>query len=211
MGHIGLSLTKPQITFRNDAIFEGWHLNFNAALSTPWHQRVDLTGPEKIVDLDGRVGFQDDSEETYEGHEVGTLSYSPGGPYTGVPDPPRFYVVLRLPSDEMRRLVDRVERGLPLRSLSIDVPAVKYGWAPDGSEKAWDNVTHPDVPIKSYRLYFGEPEDDDEDRIKEPVAPTAVSTIEVAILDELRRIGRSNQYVLCVLGILVLLALWRLT
>jgi hypothetical protein len=208
MGHIGLILSNPQMTFGYGGHqHKGWRLSFDAALARPWHQSVDLTGPEKFTELAGSVGFEDEIGELYHGHKVGSLTYWPSNDRDTFGEPPGYLVTLRMSGGDIDKIQHSAEAGLPLRSLNITVPAVGYGWTPDGADKKWDNVANPVLEIEGYRLFFGKPEDED-DIGDEPSTPMASSPTELAILAELQRMSKSSRYLLYVFGILTVATIW---
>ena len=165
MPHIGLLVSRPRRTFsRGGFASSGWYMSFDASLARSWTQEVELTTEEGFKDLEGHVGFVDADarEPDYEGHDVGTLSYHQGRHDAYLDGTaPAFLVTLRLPRADLDPLIASVAIGPALRSLNIDVPGLEYGWAPDGSMKKWDNAANPRLPIEGFRLFFGEPEEEE--------------------------------------------------
>ena len=208
MAHVGISVSKGRRTFSSGEFGRGWDLSFDAELARPWMQNVELTSDEKFKYLPGHVGFVDSDARRpeYEGHDVGTLSYSKGSKDMFYGSPPAFYVTLRLSRDDLHELLSAASAGQPLRSINIDVPKLGYGWAPDGSEMKWDNVTNPSLPIDSFRLFFGEPEE--EEIVLDPV-PLADPGPAFTRQDlELSRLVATSRYTLYALCALILIELW---
>lgn len=211
MAHVGILVGKPTRTFSRGRSVnsQGWYLSFDAGLARAWTQEVELTSEEKFADLAGHVGFidADAREPDYEGHDVGTLSYHKGSDDTFGGSPSAFYVTLRMRRADLDQLIATVANGPWLRGLNIEVPGLQYGWAPDGSDKKWDNVTNPCLPLESFRLFFGEPEEEEIEPDPVPLADPGPPFTRQDL--EMSRIATSSRWIAYLLVAVIVILLVR--
>lgn len=211
MAHVGILVSKPTRTFSRGGFVssQGWYLSFDAGLARAWTQDVELTSSEKFADLAGHVGFVDADarEPNYDEHDVGTLSYHEGSDDMFYGSPAAFYVTLRMPRADLDQLIATVANGPLLRSLNIDVPGLEYGWAPDGSKKKWDNITSPSLPLESFRLFFGEPEEEEIEPDPVPLADPGPAFTRQDL--EMSRIATSSRWIAYLLVAVIIILLVR--
>lgn len=207
MPSVGFIVGQPSLVFRQNLIgSDGWRLGFDIQLANSFRQKVSLTTEEEsLSNLDGSLAFEDTNSEPYLGFTAGSLSYWEGCDDEFYGHPSSYTLVIRLPPDELRNLRDAIAQGNSLQSVSVRVPAMKYGWQPDGSGKEWDNAANPGLEIDAFALYFGKPEE--EEVVPDP-PETEVNT-EVKSLLALRDVQRTLSYILLALIGLILVTYIR--
>jgi hypothetical protein len=162
MAFIEFDVRRPNIRFDASQYGEkrSWAVSFELYFAHLFRPTVRLTTEEKeLRNLDGMAGFAVMDEHTPKDSK-GYLYYSPAWEDPIMGHPAQYSVSLWLAADEMARLIDLVQSGVPLTKLSIDVEeGVKYGWEPDGSGTDWDNAQFQQVPVKGFNLKFGATDD----------------------------------------------------
>jgi hypothetical protein len=153
------------------------------------------------------------------GTPVGLIHYLPAqaGSADGVmkADPDSFSVELKLPEEELRRLIDKTQGGISPKGVTLSVPGLQYGYAPDGSDLKWDlgeNGERTWRIVDEVTFWFGEEPVQAPDDDAPPAGPEAAPrSAEAEALQELTRQVRSigNWVVSLLLAILVALLLYR--
>lgn len=208
MPNVGLILSMPQVTYCDDEyLSDGWRLGFEASLANSFRQHIDLTTAEgDLRNLDGAVSFEPISKQAYMGFEKGAMTYWKGSDDVIGPFRPRYLVTLRLPDDDLARLMKTIAAGLPLLSVNVAVDDMEYGWEPDGSGMKWDNATKRAIEVKGYRLFFGK----HEEREIVPDFPEPAIETNIKILTALRDTREAIRYILCALIALIVVTAIRL-
>jgi hypothetical protein len=208
MAHVGLIVSKPQVTYRDlEYGHEGWRLSFSAKLANSWVQEIELSSGHEFNSLEGTVAFENDAKEAYEGHAKGSLTFWEGSDDAISPRPASYLATIRFPAVDLERLMKTLADGLPLRSVNVHIGSgMKYGWQPDGSGKNWDNVANPALEITGYTLYFGEAdEEEDEEEVVSDLPDLEIKT-DVKVLEAVREVSRNTThllYAIIALGFLI--------
>ena len=208
MPNIGLILSKPQVTYWDSEFgSDGWRLGFEACLANSYRQHVDLTTNDgDLRNLDGTVSFEPISKQAYMGFEKGAMTYWKGSDDVIGPFPARYLVTLRLPDEDLARLMKTIADGLPLLSVNVSVDDMAYGWEPDGSGMKWDNATKPAIEVKGFGLFFGKHEE--KEVVPDPPEP-AVET-DIKMLVALREIRQGFRYILyALIAVIAVVAMRR--
>lgn len=176
-----------------------WSITFDVRL--PWPERLELGTGEEPGELDMRLTFQvvdaelvewatgltKDIEDTLKSSDrdklCGTVSYQKaweerGGIYRR---PAIILFHIHTPPDVMASMVRFAENGRFVKTVTVDVRGMTYGYAPDGSEKRWpDNADRNMLPIVnvSYALTLLEQPDEKPDP-GEPNTPVGADLVPV--------------------------------
>ena len=165
----------------------GWSITL--AVRLPWHERLELGTGEKPDELEMHLTFRRADAELLEWaaertREVenssggdqdklcGTISYhkawEDSGALRGRPALISFDIFT--PPDVMASLIRFAENGRFVKSVTVSLRGMKYGYAPDGSEKQWpDNDDEKVLPI--VRVSYDLPLLEEPERPSEPGAP----------------------------------------
>ncbi|MFC3077812.1 hypothetical protein ACFODL_06900 [Phenylobacterium terrae] len=211
-----------------------WSLSCKVGLA--WPERLELgTGEEigklgKSDDFDMHLTFRHanpdlvewatertkDVKDTFS-HEddivCGTMSYHrEWNSKDGLDGRPASILFdLYTPHEVMTSMVRFAENGRFVKSLTLEVRGLEYGWAPDGSIKKWaDNADNKMLPVVnvSYELpLLEEPEPDyDDDETKAHRVPQTAVGADLAPL--MREMLKFQKWALYALAIIAGAALW---
>lgn len=207
MPNVSFILSKPQVTYFDfEHGSEGWRLGFEASLANSYRQHVDLTTEDgDLKNLAGTVAFEPISKQSYMGFEKGAMTYWKGFDDVIEPLPARYLVTLRLPDEDLARLMKTIADGLPLLSVNVSVDDMAYGWEPDGSGMKWDNATKPAIEVKGFALFFGK----HEEKEVVPDAPEPAIETDIKMLTALREIQQGLRYILYTLIAVIVVAAIR--
>jgi hypothetical protein len=197
VGSLKLNLREPSIIYRKgDAGFShpGWQLHWKTSFD--WLESVTLSNGADLAKLEGglflRVGAIDPSEAAKEPVREGAMFFEkPGSPIgllhyleatesssDGVvkAEPDAYSVELLLSEEELRPLIEMVQAGHGPVVASVNVPGLRYGWAPDGSMQNWNLDEKPKwLIVDGLSLWFdqrGEEEPEEADELR-PAPPSA--------------------------------------
>lgn len=203
-----------------------WAITF--AVKLPWRERLELGTGEKPDELDMRLTFHGvdselvewatertkDIEDTFKSDRdklCGTVSYhkaweDPDGLHGS---PASILFDIYTPPDVMASMVRFAENGRFVKSVTVELRGMKYGYAPDGSEKRWpDNADDKMLPIVnvSYDLpLLEQPEEE-----PEPGEPTTPVGADLApVLKETLKWLKGAVWLLAAIAGSVVFAKWR--
>lgn len=205
----------PRLSLRQYARFSsGWNVTF--PLKAPnriWHQ-IDLTGPEKIDELEVTLHVVEHDSEIFEGHDAkGFVRYYEGSDNAFIGSPPACNILIRVAEEDERKLLDLIQSQIPLESVNVSLQGegAKFGRSPDGSDVKWDNVEHPELEIEGFTLFWGRPSPEQEPvdaPIEPPPSPSRIAARETDRV--LAQIERFRNTVISAATILTVAALANL-
>lgn len=209
-----------------------WSLTFEVKLAG--HDRLELGTGEKSDEIAMHLTFRETKPQlvdratertkdvtdafSHEGDIVcGTVSYHPERNSKHGLDghPASILFDIYTPPDVMASMLCFAENGRFVKSVTVDVRGMEYGWAPDGSMKKWaDNADNKFLPIVNvdYLLpLLEEPEPDyDDDETKAKRAPkTAVGADLVPLMREMLKFQKWALYALAIIASAVVFSKWR--
>jgi hypothetical protein len=153
-----LTATSAKLTNAFGAPFAGatnrWRLTLTVKMD--WTDRLTLATGEEHRDVLMYVNFAHanvgersflDLQDQEPSHAMGMLHYFAAGDRDIFDSsPPTLIFDCYIADDQMNQLVAMAQSGRYPVALSVSVAndaGIKYGWAPDGRDKDWDNKTHP--------------------------------------------------------------------
>lgn len=179
-------------------------------------ESVKLATEEDFDKLDGvlRLVEQEGEEPTNE-TQIGWLYYTPEIDGVDFHHKATYTVDVTLPKPRFEALLTAVNQGRLPSEISITTEGMSYNWQPDGSGKIWDNKNTPQIPIKAMffivPLVGPDPLDFLDDRNTDDTMPPSRAQLNQVIssLVQLRGKLESMSWWLIVLGLLVVVLIWR--
>lgn len=208
MPYVNLILSNAVIHYNTGRGPSGWQMSYETRLRR-WHEEVELSTGGKLSEMTGQLFLR--ASEERDDEVVATLYHLPeypGGADQFIAHSDESYSVeFVLSPDEVMALIGAERIGRGAIGASISVEKLTYGYAPDGSQKKWDNANDPHLPVKGATFTFG-PEPEPEREPDEPPPPPK-NTVEFtlrAIHNDLKQWG---MWIVVILGLIAISILWK--
>jgi hypothetical protein len=234
VGRLKLELDRPRVAYRKGESGllskSGWQLSWRTRFDR-WDS-VKLSNGLDLSKMPGTlfltVGEIDPGEAEKELVPEGALFFEkPGAPLgllhfleaqegssDGVAkaEPDAYSIELVATEEELRTFIDKVQAAQGPSAATVNVPGLKYGWAPDGSQQEWNLDEKKNwLIVDGLTFYFGDKEDEEvvpiEDREEEGELPP---TPEARALRDLAKVVKGYGSALVVgLGLIFLALVLR--
>jgi hypothetical protein len=210
MPYLRLRLSDFSSSFGvGDPLRNGWRANWKAGMS--WLESVKLTNGSDLAQMRGWLNLKAGEIESGPGTAIGSLSYFPAseGSADGVMEaqPATYYVEVVLDERQLLRLMELERQGHGPTGVSVDVPKLRYGHSPDGSDKEWDLGEHDSLAVEGVTFSFTreQEEADDPGETDEELPAHICPSAEVQAI---RGLGNELGRVLAwIIGLLALIAI----
>lgn len=209
MAHLHLHLSNFNCSFGvGDTLREGWRANWKAGMN--WLQSVKLTNGSDLAQMEGWLNLKAGEIESGPGKAIGALSYFPASEASadGVMEaqPDTYYVEVVLDETQLLRLIEMERQGHGPTGVSVDVPKLRYGHFPDGSDKEWELGEHNSAAIEGVTFSFTKAEDeaDEPDEADEELTAQIGPSAEVQATRGLgNEVGRVLAWIIGLLALIV--------
>ncbi len=183
MPYLDLIFTDPTITYGiGESLNPGWCIVYRTRVRG-LRSRVELASGGDLAKLEGRTFIR----VGHIGEEVvGLLHHLPASPG----DAERliehydeaYSVEFAMTGEQVVALIEAERLGRGPTGVKAQVQKLQYGWAPDGSETEWDNISERSLPMRSASFYFDNEaksvgDDDAPSPVPEHPATAAVTTL----------------------------------
>jgi hypothetical protein len=171
--------------------------------------KLKLKNGNDLLNMPGTIFLTAHDEPLKDPKTLGVLHYIDAyeGSDDGVirPSPEHFSIECVVPREILNKIFDAEKVGLGPMSIGVSISdGLKYGSAPDGSEKVWESENDW-VPVEEVSFTFGRPDldnsDDLSDELQEPNQLADQSKEAIAVLTQEVQRG-----LLWITGLLVLIA-----
>jgi hypothetical protein len=207
MPYLNLTLSNFSSSFGvGDTMREGWRANWKTEMG--WRQSLKLSNGTDLADAQGWLNLKTGDLEAGRDKAIGALSYYPASDASvdGVIDaqPDTYYVEVVLTEPQLLRLIDLERQGYGPTGVSVEVPKLRYGNFPDGSDKNWELGEQQNwLAIEGITFTFTEP-----DEAEGTVGELPVESRPSGEVQAIRTLGNEIGKVMAwVIGLLALVAI----
>lgn len=213
MAHLHLHLSGFTCSFGvGDALREGWRANWKAGMK--WLESVKLSTGSDLSKMQGWLNLKVGEIEAKHGKAIGALSYFPASEASsdGVVEaqPETYFVEVVLSEAQLLRLIELEQQGNGPTGVSVDVPGLKYGVFPDGSDKSWEIDEERNwLAVEGLTFSFNKPVEDEEEAEEEDVVEAGPSAEVRAIYDSHKELQKTLMWVCGLLAALLFAVLLK--